>query len=367
VVLGRAALSVLSRSRRRLGRCRQLARGHWLNGRLGTVALGDLVTDIAGEVADVSALDGLVTGFAITGTMSARDALEPLGVAFHFDASESEGAIRFVPRGRTGAPAIGQCALVVPAEGDPSFGFTLVRAEEAGLPNASRVAYIDADADYRQATVEARRPGAESERVATSSLPIAMDQGQAIGIGERLLQDAWVMRESAAFALPPSHLARDVGDELELSAGGRSHRLRITQIDDAGARHIEAIATDPSVYEPLAGPQREPNQMQQLAQPGRALLVFLDLPLLTGGEVPWSPHVAVYASPWPGRALVFRSASTSNFTLDTVLTRPATLGRTTADFSAGPLWRWDITNALRLRGWRVGGRAVCDRDPGCAQ
>ena len=32
--------------------------------------------------------------------MSPRDALAPLGVAFHFDAVESEGAIKFVARGR---------------------------------------------------------------------------------------------------------------------------------------------------------------------------------------------------------------------------------------------------------------------------
>jgi hypothetical protein len=157
------------------------------------------------------------------------------------------------------------------------------------------------------------------------------------------------MRESAAFALPPSHLARDVADELLLSAAGRSHRLRVTQIDDAGARRMEAVATDPTVYEPLSGPQRAPNQMQALVQPGRAQLVFLDLPLLTGNEIPWAPHVAAYAAPWPGRTLVFRSASDSNFALDTVLTRPATLGRTTADFAAGPLWRWDAANVLAIR------------------
>jgi hypothetical protein len=323
-------------------------RGHWLNGRLGTVGLRDLVAGIAGDVADATALDGLVTGFAINGTMSVRDALEPLSVAYHFDAVESEGLIRFVPRGRGDAVAIAETDLAL-TEDEPGFGFTLVRAQESDLPAASRIAYLDADADYRQASVESRRPAAQSERVATSSLPIVMDQGQATGIGDRLLQDAWVMRETAGFALPPSHLARDVGDEVALVVGGRSHRLRITQIDDAGARHIAAVTTDPAIYQPLTGPQREPNQMQRLAAPGRALLVFLDLPLLTGAEVPWAPHVAAHAVPWPGRELVFRSAGESNFTLDTLLTRPATLGRTTADFAAGALWRWDEANALCIR------------------
>ncbi len=79
------------------------ALGHWLNGRLGAVQLADLVTALCADAdfaaADVSDLDGLVTGFAVTDTMSPRDALAPLAVAYCFDAVESEGAIKFVARG----------------------------------------------------------------------------------------------------------------------------------------------------------------------------------------------------------------------------------------------------------------------------
>ncbi len=327
--------------------------GHWLNGRLGTVELPDLVSAVCADSNfaddDTGGLLGLVTGFAVTSTMSARDALDPLSVAFHFDAAESEGLIRFVMRGRPIAPALGEADLVLAQTGDPSFGFTLTRAQETDLPNVSRITYIDIDADYRQASAEARRLTTLSDRVASSSLPLVMDQGQAIGIGTRLLQDAWVMRESAKFALPPSQLALDVTDDVTLTAGGRSHRLRLTGIDDAGARTMEAVATDPSIYDPIGAPSRAAGQAQSVIVPGRALLVFLDLPLVTGGEVPWAPHAAAFASPWPGSELVFRSASDANYALDTALARPATLGRTTADFYSGPLWRWDEVNELRIK------------------
>lgn len=321
--------------------------GHWLNGRLGTVALRSLIEAIAPDV-DAAALDGLVTGYGITATMSARDALEPLSVAFHFDAIESEGVIKCVPRGRADADTLTTDDLAIP-EDAATFGFRFTRAQETDLPAASRIAYIDADADYRQASVESHRLVTPSARIASSALPVAMDLAQATGIADRLLQDAWTMRESATFALPPSHLARDVADEIVLDANGRSHRLRLTQIDDAAARHIEAVATDPALYEPTTGPAREPLTTQTLQQPGRALLVFLDLPLLTGKEVPWAPHVAAFASPWPGAVQVLRSTTDANFALDTTLTKPATLGETTADFSSGVPWRWDKANALHVR------------------
>lgn len=319
--------------------------GHWLNGRLGAVMLGDLAAALCEGLCDTdtSNLSGLVTGFAVTDTMSPRDALAPLSLAFHFDGVESGGVVRFLMRGRPDTTAFDEDALV---EG----GFSLERAQESDLPVASRIAYIDADAEYRQAVAEARRLAGHSDRVAVSSLPLVLDQGQAIGIGQRLLMDAWVMRESASFALPPSALALDPADEVILTAGGRARRLRVTGIDDAASRAVEAVATDPSVYEPLTGPSRAPGGgAQGLAQAGRALVEFLDLPLLGDDAVAWAPWACAFASPWPGAVLVMRSAGGAGYGLDTTLARPAAIGETTADFFSGPLWRWDEANALGIR------------------
>jgi hypothetical protein len=75
----------------------------------------------------------------------------------------------------------------------------------------------------------------------------------------------------------------------------------------------------------------------------------MDLPLLTGNETPWAPTSAAFASPWPGQVVVLKSATESNYTLDTALTRAAIIGVTTADFYSGPIWRWDETNTLSIR------------------
>lgn len=326
--------------------------GHWLNGRLGAVQLSDLVAELCSDAGftdcDVSGLDGLVTGYAVTDTMSPRDALAPLGLAYGFDAVETEGKIKFVMRGRPAASAISQDDLVLP-DGAVTSGSNFTRAQETDLPNASRIAYIDAGADYRQAVAESRRLVTLSDRVATSNLPLVLDQSEAIGIGARLLQDAWMMRETGRFALPPSRLAFDPADEILLDVHGRTHRVRIASIDDAGARNLETVATDPSIYESISGPSRAAGAIQSVPHTGRALLAFMDLPLLTGAETPWSPTVAAFANPWPGQVLILKSATESNYTLDTALTRAAVIGVTTADFHSGPAWRWDETNTLSIR------------------
>ncbi|HEY2032083.1 MAG TPA: phage tail protein, partial [Rhizomicrobium sp.] len=211
----------------------------------------------------------------------------------------------------------------------------------------SRISYIDAD-DYRQAVTEARRLVAASDRVAQSTLPIVMDQAQASGIGARLLQDAWVQRETAQFALAPSWLALDPADEVELGAGGRTHRLRLNEIDDAGSRNIQAAATDPSIYEIFPGVTRVP-VVAKTSAAGRALVAFLDLPLLSSDQKPWSPFAAAFADPWPCSVLILRSATDSNYQLDTSLTLAADIGVTTTDLFSGPVWRWDDVNSVGVK------------------
>ncbi|HEY2032152.1 MAG TPA: glycoside hydrolase TIM-barrel-like domain-containing protein, partial [Rhizomicrobium sp.] len=111
--------------------------GHWLNGRLGAVQLVDLVAALCEDANftdyDVSDLTGIVTGFAVTETMSPRDAITPLSVAYHFDAVESEGVVKFRMRGQPSATALSESDLVLP-DGDASFGFAFNRAQETDLP-----------------------------------------------------------------------------------------------------------------------------------------------------------------------------------------------------------------------------------------
>jgi hypothetical protein len=325
--------------------------GHWLNGRVGLVMLADLVADLAayGGFADidVSGLFGLVTGFVVERTMSVREALEPLMLAYQFDAYESEGLIKFAHRGGARQRALSESDLVMADGDEPKAGFKLTRAQESELPLASRLGFIDAAADYRQTAVESRRLVGASERTAVSTLPVVMEQSFAQGVSDAVLMDAWVARERAGFALAPSELALDATDIVTLNAGGRDWRLRLTEIADAGARRIAAERTDPSVYELIGGPDstREPAPVTTF---GKAYGVFLDLPLLTGTEIAYEPYFAAYATPWPGAVLLYRAAGSAGFALDAAVASPSTIGFTDGDFYSGPLFRFDRVNELYL-------------------
>jgi hypothetical protein len=76
--------------------------GHWLTGRIAAAPLGPTVRAILEDhgftAHDTSALHGTIGGLVVDRVMSARDAIQPLELAFFFDTRESEGRIVFAHR-----------------------------------------------------------------------------------------------------------------------------------------------------------------------------------------------------------------------------------------------------------------------------
>ena len=72
----------------------------------------------------------------------------------------------------------------------------------------------------------------------------------------RALMEAWVGRETATFALPPSRLALDPGDVVQLAHDGRELEFRLAAVSDAEARGVEAVRQDRAVYDLPPGEPR---------------------------------------------------------------------------------------------------------------
>ena len=322
--------------------------GHWLNGRIGAVPLSALVAAVvagSGDIAcDASALEGVIDGYVIDRPMSARDALEPLALAFAFAAVETGPMIRFRPC--QGEPTLALTPDDLAECDSDTPLFQLTRAQESELPAAVTLGYVDGLSDYRKTAVTARRLVGHSIRQASADLSVVMSQSLAQSRAEVWLHDLWAGRERARFALPPSACALEPGDVVTLRIAGQSRVLRIVALDDGDVRRIEAISLDPAVYDGVAGPQR--SSYPPIAPVyGKPILECLDLPLLTGQESPQAGYFAGYAKPWPGALAILRSAGGSSFSTNCVLTSPAVIGMTLDALPPGPTSRW--TRGARLR------------------
>jgi hypothetical protein len=325
--------------------------GHWITGRMASAPLGPTVAAILADHGfadyDASALDGLLGGLVVDRILSARDTLQPLELAFFLDTRESGG--RMLLTHRSAAPLVAELTAddLVETRAEVALA-TLTRAQETDLPAAAKLTYIAADADYPAAVEEARRLAGRSGRVALADLPLVLDPEQAAQTAEVWLHEAWSARERAQFALPPSCLALEPGDAVRLTANGRQHTLRITEVGEHGGRDIEALSHDPGIYADSPNAIRtRTGSLDVIA--GQPIITFLDLPLLRGDEPPAAGYLAAAQSPWPGPIAVYRSPGSAGFQLHSVASAPAVTGVTLDPLPTGVTWRLDRATSVRVK------------------
>lgn len=320
--------------------------GHWLNGKVGLADLAGLVLAICGRVGlgpadvDVSALRGVVPGYLRDRPLAPRAELEALINAYGIDVAETGGRLCFRHRGSDPVLTLRADDLVADEAGD----IAVTRAQETDLPAEVTVGFVDVTRDYRQTTVTSRRLAGGAAGRQALALPLVMDGTQARGCADRLLAEAWVGRDAARFALPPSALALEPGDTIALELTRSRHVFRLGRVTDDAARQIEAIAVEPSAHR-LALAGGRPERVDRLPDPVGLALHFLDLPLIDETVAEHLPHVA--ASSTPATVIsVMASATGESFALNTQLPASATMGVTNYDLYDGPADFWDEGNVL---------------------
>lgn len=326
------------------------ARGHWLNGRASARTLADVVADICQRSGvtrfDVSRLYGLVRGYSVDDITTARAAIQPLMVTYGFDAIERNGVLVF--ENRTGLPehVVTDAELAL----DPSRAapVTLVRAPSAEVTGRVQLGFIDADADYEAGVSEAVQPDERSYGVSRSEVPIALTRGEGARTVSRWLQEARLATDAAIFALPPSQNKITVADVVSLDTRDHKGLYRIDRMDEAGLRLVEATRVDPEVYLPQKL-YEEGVVLQPFVGPTPVEMLFLDLPLLTGDEVPHEPYIAASARPWPGSVALYSSPTDSNYILQDIQRSRATIGQLKTPLLRGPRGIWDRQAGIEVK------------------
>lgn len=319
--------------------------GHWVQGKFGVVELADLIKHICAQVGftaiDVSLLEATVTGWLRPDLASPRDQIEVLAELYRFDAVESEGLIKFIPRGLGPEGAIDAKDLAAPDREKPDWSIT--RAQETDLPLRGLLVHWDAESDYRQTSSAAGRLTTTSDRVTRLSVPAVIDPGVAGGMIENWLYGAWAEREQAAFALPHSLIRFDPADVISIGIAGRARDVRLTRIIDGGARQCEAVSVETAAYRSTRTDPPLPAPPPPIPTYGEAVLEVLDLPVISEGQTQHQPWLAGFAEPWAGVTVLEGTRIVGQ------VTAQATMGRITTDLYSGTSYRFDRANTLTVK------------------
>lgn len=323
--------------------------GHWITGRIEGLPLDRLVAQILADsgVANLPArlpqVDGFLDGYVLDRTLSARGALEPLGALFGFDAVVSGGVIRFAGRAARPVRALTEADLVAGKEG--RF-VELVRAQESELPRELATSFIDAEHDYRIASVYSRRIEGYARRQSHGEFSAVLRRAQAQQLMDVWLQDLWVARETIQFALRPGLIALEIGDSITLPVAGALRQFQIVKLTDAGERRVSARAIEPTLFDrPLPSLARNPAQPPRLSGPPR--IVVLDL-ALSRGTPETLQYVAGFAMPWNGGLAIWQQTG-ATYEQVRLLERPALIGDTQTMLGPGPVGRLDYANSITVR------------------
>lgn len=327
-------------------------RGHWLNGRAGARTLPSVVEEICHRSGlyqiDITDLEGLVRGYVVDQVTDARTALQPLMVRHGFDAIERDGVLKFrMRRGRV-AESLDPAMLAVSQ--DLPSGLDHTRGAEAETTGRVRLRFLQAGGDHEVIAEEAILPDEATHAVTTNELPMTMTRAEGRQVAERWLTEARVSRDTIRFALPPSRMALGAGDVVELPDAGSGKRglYRIDRVEQSEFQMAEAVRIEPEVYAPIDTSDDLPSATA-FAAPVPVLPLFLDLPLMTGDEVPHAPYLAATAQPWPGSVAVYASATDESYELSDVFNARSVIGRTETALAAAPAGRWDGGAALQVK------------------
>ena len=322
------------------------ARGHWLNGRASNQPLAAVVRELCQrsgvDAVETGALFGLVRGFQQSDITTARSTLQPLMLAFGFDVFERDGLLMFRNRDARVIASIDAGDLAVSPDLDGAI--ETVRSSDAEMAGQVRLSFVDAQSSYETRSVETRFPDEESLGVSQTDLPLALTRAEGLRTVERWLAEARVARDAARFALPKSRLDLGAGDVVRVAG----QRYRVDRVEQSEGQLLEAVRVEAGVYLP-SDKADEAISVRPYVPPVPVLAVFLDLPLMTGQEVPHAPHVAVAAEPWPGSVAIWSSSEDAGYELNRLVAAPATIGVTESPLMFHSPGLWDLGAPLRVR------------------
>jgi GTA TIM-barrel-like domain/Putative phage tail protein len=319
------------------------SRGHWLNGRVTSQPLANVVHEICERAgvtgALTSDLNRVVRGYSVNDITSARAALQPLSLVFAFDALDRDGSLAFQHRGTPAVADLTHADLVIDDDrfGKPEF----TRAGEPDLAGQVQIGFVDDRDAYQVRYADAIFPDESARVVSQSETSIVMNSAEARATAERWLAESRVARDAAQLDLPLSFSRLGAGDVFTYGTA----TFRIDRVERRETLRMEAVRVEADHY--AIGDLVDQQQLgRPFTPPLPVFAAFLDVPNLQESDVPHAPYIAAFAQPWQGDAGVWRSVDNETFNLDTTISSPAVVATTLTDLRRAQAGVWDDGDAL---------------------
>ena len=323
--------------------------GHWLNGRLASPAVGDLINAIIAdhglEQADVEAADGKVTGYVVSEPSTARGALEQIAEVFGLVACVDGDRLIFRSQsaGAGAALEIGELAAI-----DARPVITSAREAVHLLPDEALLSFRDPLRDYRAGSTRHVHPNSLAGRQQSLALSGCLEEPVAQSLVADWLKRRWRAREQVSFAIPASDRRIAPGSIIRLPERLDGQDYLVTGIEEGLVREISALRIDRLPPTPAAATLGGA-AAKKVEPPAKPLVHFLDLPSAGGTDQPWNElRIAAWCRPWRNQ-IVYASPETAGFEQRAALVEASRIGKLEEAVVAGNAGRIDAGRSLLVR------------------
>jgi len=275
----------------------------------GQAALATIVQELASigdiDLVDTTSLSPIITGFAVDGSVTFREAVDDLSI-YHDVLSVERGRLLIMKDVPQQAVLIPEADLGARSDQQQGQALESTRIQDWELPSELLVEYLDPARDYQTNVQRARRLLSRRGGQLKHGANVAISAQDAKAAAERNLNVAWTARETATFSLTASYLALEPGDFVTTSYDGVSHPVLVEErrlsdfIVSLSGPHF---ASENTVANVLADSGADITQTA--ASQGITHYELMDVPLLPGEN----PSAARYLYAAGGENAVWRSAT----------------------------------------------------------
>ena len=270
---------------------------------------------------DVSLLPSSAVNFTIAQSMSSRDVLNQLALAYQFDIIPSQGTIKFVPKYQDSIRELTLDDLGHVENGtDLPAPYTAKRYQGIDLPRSIHFTYYSASLDHNTFTQIAELPTYDVGQDVSIAVPFTMTDDEAMRIVQTTLVNSHIEQQEYTFTTDYHNIDLEPGDVIRIPIANTISQVRIKEINETSDGILEFKVsrsdyntqsyeyTGVTVSQPPAQTTNTPVSI------GYSDTLFIEVPPLNSGDsVP--RYYAVthgYARPgWPGAAL-YKSADGGN-------------------------------------------------------
>lgn len=175
-----------------------------------------------------------IHGYIVDRRMSAKAALDPLGVVYGFRSVESERKVKFIKRGGSAEFAISEeqlNAVANPSDVGPPLRYT--RGDEREIPRLIDMRYSNPNRDYEIEIARHQRPreAVTTRKEIEVDFPGALKPGPAVRRVETMLYLAWLELVRVQALVDWQWLEYDGGDVGTITADGETHTVEIIDLE----------------------------------------------------------------------------------------------------------------------------------------